>query len=52
MILSETLALLLTTSELVVSFELSRKVSRTQLNMRSGYAAMTIMKQDCEKEKV
>jgi hypothetical protein len=35
-----------------VALELSRKVSRTQLNMRSGYAAMTIVKQDCEKEKV
>jgi hypothetical protein len=34
------------------ALELSRKVSRTQLNTRSSYAAMTIVKQDCEKEMV
>ena len=49
---NETLALRLIIRMRMMSLELSRKVSRTQLNMRSDYVAMTIVKQDCEKEKV
>ncbi len=49
---NETLTLRLIIRMRMMSLELSRKVSRTQLNMRSDYVAMTIVKQDCEKEKV